>query len=141
MKLHALLVLPLAAACACPEPAAQPEPKLVPAAGETQMEDLPVERNGAAMAAISAARCDREESCERMGAARAFERRHQCLTAYNTAGYDWLESESCGLIDKTGLIECLQAIETESCSTVLRDVGQLDACTMKRLCPTPTPPF
>lgn len=103
--------------------------------GETTITGAAVVNNDAAMGRIVAARCDREATCNNIGADKRFGTRDVCSREMMTKMHDDLKASDCPKgIDGKHLEECLTAIRKESCNNPLEALSRITACNTPQLC-------
>ena len=91
--------------------------------------------NDQAIKDITTARCDREFSCNNVGAGHSWDTYDACQREIFQNTRVSLRAESCpNGIDGTNLTTCLQDIRNERCGNPLDTLGRLTACRTGRLC-------
>ena len=109
--------------------------------GEVKGPDAPtmtsahITSNETAIQRITAARCDREVSCNNIGSGKAYNTREACA---NELGHDKradLRAEECPRgISEPDLNDCLTDIKSEKCGNPLDSISRLAACRKGKLC-------
>jgi hypothetical protein len=89
----------------------------------------------AAVKSIAEVRCDREASCNNLGAGLKYADRAACIRELeHNVRAELLPSECPGGIDSKALENCVASIRTEKCESVLDTIGRLAACRINVLC-------
>ncbi len=84
---------------------------------------------------LSTARCDREQSCENVGAGRRYAEREVCLDQMRGSIGDDLNESQCPLgIDREALGACLAAIGAEGCGDGVAILNRARKCRSGALC-------
>ena len=88
-----------------------------------------------AVSAITAARCEREQKCNNIGADKKFKTTNDCMTSIRDNWKDDLNARECpgGVVQKE-LDECLEAIRTEDCNSPFDTLGRVFACRESDIC-------
>jgi hypothetical protein len=120
-----LLLVPFAGFVGC-ERGPDTEPALMPAAGTTPAAQSAIEN-------IAAARCNTEQSCNRVGPARKYASYDHCLSVMRSQGYDSLGDCRLG-IDQKDLRECLSSIQNQGCNNPIDSLERMAACRAGDLC-------
>jgi hypothetical protein len=91
----------------------------------------------AAIEAIAATRCEREQQCGNVGDGKKFENADACTNRVLAKGDGDLNTSACpGEIDTMRLQACLDQVLIERCDNPLDTVGRLSACRTDSLCPS-----
>lgn len=126
-----VLVPPLSAACARENdlpPAAPTVTSGVVAAPSASARDAE---------AVAEERCDREERCNNVGAARRYATREACVAQIRDEGLSTLTNEACPVgVAPTRLRACLAELRAERCDGPLDTVRRSTVCTRSVLCPS-----
>ncbi len=90
---------------------------------------------GSAIRAIPAARCEREQKCNNIGADKKFKSSSECMKSIRDNWKDDLNSRECpgGVVQKE-LDECLSAIRSEDCNSPFDTLGRVMACRESDIC-------
>lgn len=84
---------------------------------------------------IVAARCDREERCDRVGSGRDYETPAACADKFRARTDDDLNTDDCPKgVDQPKLSNCLAKIRSENCENVLDALSRFDACRTGTIC-------
>ena len=91
--------------------------------------------NDPTIKAIATARCDREATCNNVGADKKWATRDACLADLGEDLVDELNLSECpgGIVQKE-LDECLAEIKNESCNNPIDKIERLAACRESDLC-------
>ena len=91
--------------------------------------------NNPSIKAIAMARCDREATCENIGADKKFSTRDACMTDLLEDLNDELKMSECpgGIVQKE-LDECLAEIKNENCKNPIDKLERLAACRTSDMC-------
>ena len=103
----------------------EPEP-LVPAAGTVRAIDKAVED-------LSAARCDYEQRCNRIGSAARYADRDHCTNVMRAEARRELNQCRAG-VDQDDLRECLTQIANEACSSPFSRLEEYKDCHLDSVC-------
>lgn len=83
----------------------------------------------------AAARCDREERCNNVGAGRTHSSRSECLTdARNDRRDSWDSAECRQGINSARLSDCLAAVRSQNCNNPMDDLTRLATCRSGEVC-------
>jgi hypothetical protein len=86
--------------------------------------------------ALTNALCDRATFCNEVGDGRRFATRAECVTHFDSAGYDDLGLEKCRAdVDEVVLAACLNTIESVQCELPLESPRAIPVCGAAELCP------
>lgn len=97
--------------------------------------EIPGISNDAALTQLVQARCDREMTCNNIGADKKYGTRDQCLTTLRANAREDLNPAECPRgIDQHRLSDCLQEVRNETCNNPLDTVSRLTACRAGGLC-------
>jgi hypothetical protein len=84
---------------------------------------------------VSRARCNREQTCNRVGPERAHETMEACLHEVERDTRATLRDSECpNGIDQAGLSRCLDDIRNERCSNPLDVMSRLASCNRAKVC-------
>lgn len=84
---------------------------------------------------IVAARCEREQRCDHIGAGKRYESVQACRTALRTDLADDLNPAECSRgIDRRELSECMQQVREEDCGNPIETLERVVACRTSDLC-------
>ena len=91
--------------------------------------------NGPAIAAIIAARCDREARCENVGPEKRYLTRAACVEHVRDKSQNKLNAKECpGGVDAKALDSCLKQIKGEDCGDPIDTVERVATCNSVDLC-------
>lgn len=128
--------LGLLVACGASQDAAMSAQEPVP--GTTTMDGVTAQQSVAdeqVVERISAARCDRDQSCDRIGRGAIYRDRDDCMKQTRVSVMRDLNPSSCpGGIGEAGLNRCVRSIEAGACDTPGQIVGQTSHCHLSALC-------
>ncbi len=100
--------------------------------GVTNVQPRPNDRPIRRLAEV---RCDREVSCQRIGAGKGHATRDDCVDDYVKRGHDDLRDDQCEIGVEGGQLDrCLHAIRADACDDKLDSIDALDACKKDNLC-------
>jgi hypothetical protein len=89
----------------------------------------------AATGNITGARCDRQITCNQVGASRRFESRKVCTDEEGTRTQSELGAGECpNGVDSAKLQSCLRKISTMDCSKLIASLQSIDECKAAALC-------
>jgi hypothetical protein len=104
-------------------------------AGTTTVTSTYLVPNEQAIKDVVTTRCDREFSCNNIGASHSWDTYDACQREIHQNTRVALREESCpNGIDGTNLASCLQDIRNERCGNPLDTLGRLAACRTAKLC-------
>ena len=88
-----------------------------------------------AVSAITAARCEREQKCNNIGADKKFKTTGDCVNTIRNNWKDDLNARECpgGVVQKE-LDECLDAIRKEDCNNPFDTLSRVMACRESDIC-------
>jgi hypothetical protein len=102
---------------------------------ETVTTSARVTGNDSAVERITAARCDREQACNNIGAHKGYETRAACTEELGHDKHADLSAAECPRgISEPDLNDCLHDIQTEKCGNPLDSLARLAACRKGKLC-------
>jgi Family of unknown function (DUF6184) len=123
-----LVTMGLLAACGGSnrEPAV---PGTSPGVTNAQMAD------SAVVGRLATARCDREQTCNNVGAGQKYVSRENCMDQMRGSLANDLNAYECPRgIDEERLDRCMAAIRNEECGHPLDTIGRMDKCRTGSLC-------
>jgi uncharacterized protein DUF6184 len=126
-----LAIAAAAAACAgCEKTTNQPVEPAQRAIGGGPPETMAAD----AVSRIASMRCDRELSCQNIGASAKYQTFEECVAVLKKDKSGFTAS-SCptGVLD-SGLSECLRAIRAEDCNKPLNTLARVAACRAENFC-------
>jgi hypothetical protein len=92
-------------------------------------------KNSGAIESITAARCDREQRCNNIGAGKKYESRSTCVTNVRSDWKGELSSLECpNGVDQAKLDTCLEHLRTDGCANPVETLGRVTACRQAELC-------
>ncbi|MBX3218303.1 MAG: hypothetical protein KF850_40230 [Labilithrix sp.] len=83
---------------------------------------------------LAAARCDREVSCNDIGAGKKYADRDACMREAGQNARGTLRVDECATLDQAKLSSCLNDIKNERCSNPLDSLDIVTSCTRSKLC-------
>lgn len=84
---------------------------------------------------LSAARCDREQTCNNVGTGQKYVSRDVCMDQMRGSLANDLNSYECPRgIDETQLDKCMNSIRSEECSHPLDTISRMEKCRTGALC-------
>jgi hypothetical protein len=84
---------------------------------------------------IASARCDREQTCNNIGADKTYATRDVCVGKLRADNQNDLTNASCpNGLSRPGLDKCLADIRGERCDHPLDTLARLNACTRSSIC-------
>ena len=108
----------------------KPEP-VVSGTGVTSAQTV----DSAVVSKLSAARCDREQSCKNVGPGQNYVSRDVCLDQMRGSLANDLNAYDCPRgIDESQLDRCMAAIRSEECSHPLDTISRMEKCRTGALC-------
>jgi hypothetical protein len=91
--------------------------------------------DSAVVSKLSAARCDREQSCKNVGPNQKYVSRDVCLDQMRGSLANDLNAYECPRgIDESQLERCMAAIRSEECSHPLDTISRMEKCRTGALC-------
>ena len=100
--------------------------------GVTEQQAVSVER---VVDLIAEARCDREQSCNRIGPGAQYRHREDCLREARRFVSTSINAQRCmGGIGEVGLNRCLESIEEGQCDSPEQVTGMTSHCHLSALC-------
>jgi hypothetical protein len=114
--------------CAC---GASNQESAVPETGVTNAQ----RSDSAVVGKVSRARCDREETCNNIGAGQRYASREVCMDQLRGGLANDLNADQCPRgIDEAQLDQCLSAIRGEACNHPLDTLSRIEKCRSSALC-------
>jgi hypothetical protein len=88
-----------------------------------------------AVAAITSARCEREQRCGNVGSGEEFATSSDCIASVRSDWQEDLNAYECeDGVDQTELSECVQEIRNEDCANPFDTIGRVVACRASDIC-------
>ena len=102
---------------------------------ETRTTSARITSTESAVERITAARCDREQACDNVGAHKSYETRATCEQELGNDKRADLSAAECPRgISEPDLNDCLHGIRTERCGNPLDSLSRLAVCRKGKLC-------
>ncbi|MBX3203489.1 MAG: hypothetical protein KF764_00410 [Labilithrix sp.] len=86
---------------------------------------------------LASARCDREVSCNDVGAGKKYADRDTCMREAGQNARGTLRADQCATLDQSNLSSCLNDIKNERCSNPLDSLERVASCARGKLCIEP----
>ncbi len=87
------------------------------------------------IARVAAAKCDRAQRCDHIGANAKYATRQECETVMRGKLTDDIRPKDCrGGIDESELAECVNEIRDENCGNVVEKFSTHSECRVSQLC-------
>jgi len=83
---------------------------------------------------VTAARCERELACERIGQGKKWADEAACRRDLRPSTYSQLRSKDCNVVLDDKVQACLLAMPTENCDSVSQGVRDIEPCGKDKLC-------
>lgn len=87
-----------------------------------------------AIVRLATARCDREVSCNEVGAGKKYADHDACIREAGQNARGTLRVDECATLDPSKLSSCLNDIKNERCSNPLDLLETVTSCTRSKLC-------
>lgn len=101
----------------------------------TAQNPTPASSTRSATESIAMSRCQREQSCNNVGADKKYSSASDCLTRIRADWKDDLNARECpGGINQVQLDECLTKIRNEDCSSPFDTLSRVTECTAGQIC-------
>jgi hypothetical protein len=130
------IALGLLAACGASQNATLPPEQ--PVQGTTSTDGVTAQQAVAdeeVVERISAARCDRDQSCDRVGPGAVYHDRADCMRQQRLVVRKDLNPESCpGGIGEVALTRCVKSVEAGTCDRPGEITGNVSHCKLAALC-------
>ena len=95
----------------------------------------PASATRSATESIAMSRCQREQTCNNVGADKKYSSASDCLTRIRTDWKDDLNARECpGGINQVQLDQCLTKIRNEECSSPFDTLSRITECTAGQIC-------
>ena len=95
----------------------------------------PASATRSATESIAMSRCQREQTCNNVGADKKYSSASDCLTRIRADWKDDLNARECpGGINQKQLDECLTKIRNEDCSSPFDTLSRVSECTAAQIC-------
>jgi len=83
---------------------------------------------------IATARCEREASCNNVGAGEKYADRETCMREAGQNARGTIRADQCARLDEGKLSACVNDIKNERCGNPLDTLDMLTSCTRNKLC-------
>lgn len=127
--------LGIVAACAASQQAPPPQEPIPGTASEDGVTAEQRVADEQVVERIAAARCDRDESCNRIGPGAVYRNREDCMTRKRLTVLQDVNAGKCpGGIGEVALNRCIKSIENGSCDMPGQIIGETSHCHLSVLC-------
>lgn len=95
----------------------------------------PANATRSAAESLAISRCQREQTCDNVGADKKYASASDCLTRIRADWKDDLNARECpGGVNQHQLDQCLSKIKTEDCGSPFDTLSRLTECTAGQIC-------
>jgi hypothetical protein len=131
----AAVVLGISVACCAPPESASSQPVVPGTERELGVTSEQAVADAEVVARIAAARCDRSQSCDRIGRGANYRDRDDCMTQARELVSSQLNASHCpGGIGEVGVSRCVSSLHNGECDMPGEMYGNTSHCEMNLMC-------